>query len=68
MILGCTDYTIRRPLGEAVTINIDFVLKVNPRNTDEIAATLEKLEKLLTGGNVEIVRNNDRPGLPEKKG
>lgn len=68
MILGCTSYTINRELNKAVTISIDFVLKVHPSNTDEIAATLEKLENLLGGGNVDIVRNNERPALPEKKG
>lgn len=59
-MLGCTNYVIERPVGAPVKITVDFILKINPRNTDEINAALFEIERMLSGGDVEIIRSNEK--------
>jgi hypothetical protein len=49
LALACTGYRINRYAGEAVNIDATFILKVSPKQTEEVAEALKRIELYLAG-------------------
>jgi hypothetical protein len=55
--LGCVGYSVDRYPQELVKISAQFILKVHPRQIDEVAEALKRIEMYLSG-DVSLLRSD----------
>lgn len=58
--LKCTGYRIDRRVNDPVRLDVEFILNIHPRRTDEIAEALKCIERYLSEA-VNLVKSADKP-------
>jgi len=60
--LVCRHYQINRSVGDVVTVDAQFILPLDPRDSESISRALATLEILLgSSAGINLVRGADRP-------